>query len=701
MAVGIIALSRQAEAGVLKNSASAPDSDCASSTDPAESAARISPDSVQLNGLCVHTARFRPVVDLKIDEFAKQIQFKNYSYQGQFWTAVVPMSADAIDEVIFGIKHFTLGGVGGASLVGNALQSLKPAHTQLRFKMSLGHEIKLVNQVTGEKATTNDLALSFEASLVEGLKFNVALATLPMNPLVGRVGETASILKEAPNPLEQYVLNLTAEEKLMVLKAGLRRSNEAGLKIFYNTLSPNCTTEIFDLLDILPRLNGKLERFVVSVSLDPVAGPSIQALQARQLITKRIQNFEDELKGVKAELRIPEIKQILPPFIPAVAGHPWSLVVVSPDMTTLRESDKGAISELKKELVAHTFKVLQGYVSGKLLAAAADTEIATSILMNVILTSQSDLAGVFKRFRERMSDDDHMIGVYLVPVEGVPATTSLAKFGLNLAVPFPVIEEKYVAKSFGELPIYRKIYAGAVAVADRGMNNNVPAYLLGTGIVIHASRKNSSVTIQSMVGLNAKAQKLERSDKQVNIHRFDIPDVSYPQNVPVAVVTSTVPLPLPANFRPKVKIDFGPIGKIVEFDDFTKVSGILQPWSPVIDSPESHGMGAHQICIKRANSTPTIVGNLSKSASGVAIVDKIIEGNPIFFKIQSVTVDLKSLSVSDMDIRSDLPPLYCLGLEDINKKFKENANGDAQKLKNKIINFVQHPFVELIKMVGF
>jgi len=66
-----------------------------------------------------------------------------------------------------------------------------------------------------------------------------------------------------------------------------------------------------------------------------------------------------------------------------------------------------------------------------------------------------------------------------------------------------------------------------------------------------------------------------------------------------------------------------------------------------------------------------------------------------------VTVDLKSLSVSDMDIRSDMPPLYCLGLDDINKKFKENANGDAQKLKSKIINFVQHPFVELMKMLGF
>jgi len=672
-----VALGPAAQGGQTKaGPASQLDPQCAFSKDAAENASRISEQSVGLEGRCVNTSRYRPVVDLQVDERNNKMTFKNYVYRGGFWTATIPTDAGAFSDAIFVIKRFTV----------NAVQA---AHTQLRFRMSPDHLISLVNQETGETAVTDDLALTYEAGLVQGVGFNIVKAVMPVNPLVGRAGDTLSILSESPKPMEQYVLNLTDEEKVTVVVNGLRRSSDIGLRTWYNTIRPNCTTEVFDLLDSLPRLKGKMERFVVSASLDPVAGPSLQALQSRGLIVKRVQNVEDEVKGVRAVLRIPETTAKMPDFIPSVANFPWSLVLVGPQLSTLNESERAAIAGLKRDLLVHMFRVLAGYLGAKLAEDRVEDR-----------TDNKVLADVFGKYKDALPKEDRLIGVYFAPYAGVPASTSLVKYGLDVSVPFPVIEENYNAASRGQLRAFREIYNGDLKVAEKGQMSDVPAYLLSIGLTVHARKNASFATIQTMVGLNDKAQAMEKPDKQVNIHRFEIPDVTNVQNIPAAVMTAIVPLPLPADDRPTLLMQFGPIGKIVDRDDLNKTPGMLQVRSPVRGTPEARGRSERDLCVQRTISTPFLVGNLTREASGIGIVDKVLAGSKIFFKILSVTVDLKAMKVSDLEVRSDVPPLKCLSLEQVNDQFQVEANKNIAAFKKKVIEFVEKPFIELSQAIG-
>lgn len=676
--------------------ASSFDVSCAISSDSFEMPSRIGKDSSDLAGKCLDTSLYRPPMELQIDEAKQQISFKNYRYRDGFWAATVPVAPGALGDAMFLIKRFKVSVV-------------MAAHTQLRFRMNPGYQITLVNQATGETVTTDDLGLSWEAGLVKDIPFNVGKAATPVNPIVGRVGETATIFAESPRPnMEQYVLDLNEGERLILLKNALRHAADQGTKTWYNTLHPNCTTEIFDLLDSLPRLKGKIDRFVVSASLDPVAGPSVQALVARRLIARRVQNFEDELKGVSEVLRIPETRTELPPFMPSVSNFPWSLVVVSPDLKSLPEAERQTIAELKRDLLMHTFRVMIGYFSTKMVQESVDNKVIAGVLMRVIKSSQEDLSQVFVRYKSRLPEAERVIAVYFAPYAGIPAATSLAPYGLDVSVPFPVVEETYNAQSQNSVRAYEQIHRATLLAAEKGQNTKVPAYLLQTGITVHVRKSSSFAALQVMVGLNPRIKAMDKSDPQVSLHRFEIPDVSYAENIPTAVLTSFVPMPLPVNYGPRIDITFGAPGKIVDRDVLNKTEGLIQVRSPEVGTPEAAGKSAHNLCLQRTISTPFLVGNLAQEASGFKVVDRVVEGSKIFFKILSASIDLKTGRVVDIDVRTDVPPLYCLGLEDVSTKFKNRANKegvDAVKsqvadLKRKVMKYLEGPLADLAKVIG-
>jgi len=677
------------------------DPSCAVSTDPAETPARIGADSSDLAGQCLDSTIYRPPVELQMDEASNTLTFKNYHYKDGFWTATVPTGTGAVADAIVEVKKFAVGMV-------------MAAHVHLRFRMAPGQMITLVNQVTNETAQTDDLAVSWEAGLVKGVPFNVGKAATPVNPIIGRVGETLTIFNEAPRPnMEQYVLNLTPDERILLMKNSLQQAADEGVKTWYNTLHPNCTTEVFDQLDALPRLKGKIDRFVVSASLDPVAGPTIQALVARNLILKRIQNFEDEIKGVTATLRIPETATQLPPFLPSVSNFPWSVVVVNPDFNTVTPSEREALHALKRDLMVHIFKVLTGYMASKMVQEKVDNKVAASLLMKVIKSSQDDLSDLFLKYKDQLPEQERLISVYFAPYAGAQKGTSLAKYGLDVSVPFPLIEERYNAQSYGAIRAYKEILRGTLQAAERGQNTKIPAYLLGLGLTVHVRKNASFAALQVMSGLNPKTKLMEQSDKQVDIHQFQIPDVSYAENIPTAVLTSFVPMPLPANFAPKLQIDFGAVGKIVDRDEPNKTWGLLQVRSPLVGTKEAAGRGDHQLCLQRTISTPLLVGNLGEEAlDAKSVLGKVfnpmVDGSRIFFKILCATVDLRSAQVLDVDVRTDVPPAYCLSLDEVSAKFAKRANAkitdavQAQSLdlKRLVMKYLRGPLNELNKAVS-
>jgi hypothetical protein len=81
-----------------------------------------------------------------------------------------------------------------------------------------------------------------------------------------------------------------------------------------------------DLVDLLPRFKGKYPPFATVISTDPIAKPSIDALSARGAMLGRVQNGEDEAKGILKKMPMPTSSSKSLSYLPQVAGRPWSLV---------------------------------------------------------------------------------------------------------------------------------------------------------------------------------------------------------------------------------------------------------------------------------------------------------------------------------------------------------------------------------------
>jgi hypothetical protein len=660
------------------------DPSCAITTDPFENASRISSRSIHLQGLCVNTARYRPIVNVVVDENRKMIVFNNYYYNQTFWKAEVPFGKGAISDVYFQVKKFTV------------LGYVRAAHVQIRYKMAKGQQIQLTHQVSGERVSVDDLAVSFEAALAKDRNFNVALAMMPMNPLVGRVGQTASILADSPRTLDQYQLDLDEEERRSLLISSLKRAQSIELNTFYGTLHPNCASEQFDLLDQLPRLKGKVTRFLVAASLDPVAGPTVEALRARNLIAKRIESFQDEVNGKHEVLAIDDDPQLLPNFIPTSPRVPWNLIVVSPDSKTLSTQDKEAVGELKRELLKFSLEALSSSTASQIFDPASLTSAALEELWGSLESGENQLDATITKFSNKISDTEHLIAIYFAPIAGTYAPTSLTQYGLDVIVPLPMVNVEYDASKTARKnkkgtedvvrQVYEKIHDGTIQVARKGMDTNIPGYLLGVGIELHARKSGSTITIQSMLGINPLKNPMTKVNKQVHVKSLDIRAHQSPFEAPVALVSSTIPVPKPDFFFPKLKIDFGPIGKITDLNEVQKTSGLMNIWNPERGSPEAHGLGRSGICEFRSGSVPVLDGNLAEEASGIGVVDYFLQGRPVQFRVFSADVDLVSLAVEDIDVRADVLPLKCLSLEQVNAQFQKQANKDVRDMKRKMIS---------------
>ncbi len=188
-----------------------------------------------------------------------------------------------------------------------------------------------------------------------------------------------------------------------------------------------------------------------------------------------------------------------------------------------------------------------------------------------------------------------------------------------------------------------------------------------------------------MLGINPLKNPMNKVSKQVHVKSLNVKGHESPFEAPVALISSTIPVPKPDFFFPKLKIDFGPIGKIADLNDAKTTKGLMQVWNPERGTPEAHGMGSSGVCAFRSASVPVLDGNLAGEASGIGVIDYFLEGRPVQFRIFSADVDLVTLAVEEIDVRADVSPLKCLSLEQVNAQFQKQANKDVRDVKRRMI----------------
>jgi hypothetical protein len=240
-------------------------------------------------GQCMHTEIRRPVVILSEDD--QKITIANFYHDKAFWIAEMPKSG--IDQVIFQIASFPA-----------SVPLIKFAHTQLRFIMKAGNTIKLTPQDTASKLAPTEIDQFNLVDQVTGPKgFDEFEATKGIGPNYGNVLRAMGSLDRAQEELggnddttRQYLLNITDDEKVAAMVNGVYLSAKLGYGDIYKLLSENCTTTAFEILDksITYKHHVKPFRTYIWNLRDPIEGPSIRALNKRQVIEKELETWNEE-----------------------------------------------------------------------------------------------------------------------------------------------------------------------------------------------------------------------------------------------------------------------------------------------------------------------------------------------------------------------------------------------------------------------
>jgi hypothetical protein len=194
----------------------------------------------------------------------------NFYHDKHFWIAKIKKSS--IQSVVFQIVEFPAG-------------IMRAAHTQFKFVTG---PIQLERETANGKKTytiVRNFVTSYEYIAPVGIDYEPVEGTFNYFGIVGRVmSEATSIADQQGRRIYGPTLQLQPAFVSVLAYAAFEESRALALTSTYNTVELNCTTEIFKVLDDALTYRSAVTTFHVGISLDPVVGPSLQALMERGLI---------------------------------------------------------------------------------------------------------------------------------------------------------------------------------------------------------------------------------------------------------------------------------------------------------------------------------------------------------------------------------------------------------------------------------
>lgn len=250
-----------------------------------------------LKGQSIDTSTRCPIVLLEQDTDA--VRFENFYHHGKYWRATLQLNS--VLQTIFQIEKFP------------APAGVTAAHTQLRFNLDPLKPLFLKSQESSASASPGKIlritsfVVSFEYAAPRNVPFDIFKGLTNNFQIVGRVMSFDTRAREqvysAHHDVRQFRLKLSTNDSARIAFQAIRRSQQLGFRYSYNTISENCTTEPFALLDSTIRYGHAVSAFEVGWPLlDPVSGASLRALKERGLID----NFS-EISTVAQEIIRPQI----------------------------------------------------------------------------------------------------------------------------------------------------------------------------------------------------------------------------------------------------------------------------------------------------------------------------------------------------------------------------------------------------------
>lgn len=215
-----------------------------------------------LKGLCINpvlrrSAQILPaeIARSYFDVREGDVVVSNFSHQGKFWLARIPIGAATNVRLL--VENFPIVKLPVAG-------ALNVAHTQFRFGF-LGQKILLKPQTRETSLATVPLELGEMIFSVEntgpfGEKFDAGKGLKGHYNIAYRAVSVPDkydwMVAKQGHQVDQYRLALNAREAARLLYASLQEGTHYGVRRTYGTLGPNCSTELFVLVDNILGTSG-------------------------------------------------------------------------------------------------------------------------------------------------------------------------------------------------------------------------------------------------------------------------------------------------------------------------------------------------------------------------------------------------------------------------------------------------------------
>ena len=628
-----------------------PDPSCATApNDPYENPTRISKNSARYVDQCVDTELFRPVEILENTE--SKIVFANYRHENRYWIAEIQKAPEAIDAVYTQVVRFEV------------IPGVTAAHVQIRVRMKTD-SILLKDQINNEAQSINDIIVSYEAARPKGIAYNFAMGAVDNFVLAGRALSGKQKVADYPGySIEQYELRLADKnEALDLLLAGLEHSDDIKLSHFYNTVSPNCTTEVFELIDAVPSVMSRHPSpFMTVASGDPIAGPTIEALKERQILKIRFANMKEEIENGET---LPPTEEVKPndslPLLAEIDGHPYSIVYAIP---------KGSMTEEQKDALMKSMGKYTYRLSGEILTAVTSASMsggdASNLLMEALGKISEALTLNLQEWHKSAKDTGPVnMMVYFVPFSGKIGKryNPLQAMGVRAKLPFPTfMVELDGASNYGLLT------SGIDQIAHLPGAEKQKYQFQGLVIQIRLDQPESQVTLQTLGTMKPMLMDQKTENSKVKISKLMIPAVG------PAVALTSITRRVNSNDsrvvreKPKMAVDFGAFGRIKGSIDLSRF-GQFQ----ILTSPSD--------CRVQSESVPRLLGKLTSNAVGGLLgwlTGWLTNGKDVSFGIFALDVDLTTQEITGIDVRVDTWPVECKSNDDVNQQFKDALNERVQ-----------------------
>jgi hypothetical protein len=247
-------------------------------------------------GWCVNPLKRRSVRILKDFEarpyFSSRpgtIVIANFSHKNKFWIAQIPI--DSVATLRMQIEYFPI----------MKFPKVSIAHTQFVFDFKNGEKVLLMPQVKNIPSGIRPIELQKMIFSVEnvgpfGEMFDARKGMQDYYNIAYRAVSLEEkydwMIAEQSHKVKQLAIKLPADQVRKVLNEAISRGQRWSTSRSYNTLEPNCVSELFDILDVALDLRGH--------DLPWLPNRARISLAERELLdeTVSLPTFNEEYEGV-------------------------------------------------------------------------------------------------------------------------------------------------------------------------------------------------------------------------------------------------------------------------------------------------------------------------------------------------------------------------------------------------------------------